>query len=112
MSDEEKSWGALAHLSTLAGFFIPFGNVLGPLAVYLSKKDEMPFVGDQAREALNFAITKMIALLVCIPLMFVVVGFVLFPMVLLGWIVFTVLGAIAANKGETYRYPLSIRLVK
>jgi len=50
MTDEEKSWGALAHLSMLAGLFLPFGNVLGPLAVYLAKKDTMPFVGDQARE--------------------------------------------------------------
>jgi len=112
MTDEEKSWGALAHLSMLAGLFLPFGNVLGPLAVYLAKKDTMPFVGDQAREALNFAITKTIALFVCAALTFVLVGFVLLPLVLLGWLILMVIAAVAANKGEAYRYPFSLRLVK
>ncbi|WP_416925739.1 DUF4870 domain-containing protein [Ottowia sp.] len=70
-----------AHLSALAGFIIPFGNLLGPLIVWQLKKNEMPFVDDQGKEALNFQITVTLALLVSLLLIFVLIGFVLLPIV-------------------------------
>ena len=50
VTQEEKTWGMIAHLSALAGFVIPFGNLIGPLIVWLIKKDTMPFVDDQGKE--------------------------------------------------------------
>ena len=62
ISQEEKQWGMFAHLSALLGLVIPLGNVIGPLVIWLVKKDTMPFVDNQAKEALNFQITVIIAM--------------------------------------------------
>src|SRR5687767_592209 len=74
MSDE-RTWSLMAHLSALAGLLgVPLGHVLGPLVVWLVKKDQSAVVAAHAKEALNFQITVTIAGLVCIPLIFVCVG--------------------------------------
>jgi uncharacterized Tic20 family protein len=111
-SADEKTWGMIAHLAALAGFVIPFGNVIGPLVVWLVKKDTMPFVADQGKEALNFQITVFIAVLVCIPLMFVLIGIPLMFVVGIGALVLSIMAAMKAQNGETYRYPFALRLVK
>ena len=111
ITQEEKTWGMLAHLSSLAGFVIPFGNVLGPLVVWLVKKDTMPFVADQGKEALNFNITVAIAAIISCILMIIVIGFLLLAVVAVGWLVLTILAAIESNKGEAYRYPFTLRLI-
>jgi uncharacterized protein len=111
-SPESRQWGMFAHLSALIGFVIPFGNILGPLIIWQMKKNEMPFVDDQGKEALNFQITTLIAVAVCMLLMVVLIGFLLLPLVGLVWLVFTIIGALKANAGEFYRYPLTIRLIK
>jgi len=107
---EEKQWAMIAHLSALAGFIIPFGNIIGPLIVWQVKKD-MPFVDEQGKEALNFQITVSLAAIVCFILMFIVIGALLLPVLGIAAIVFTVIAAIKANGGEHYRYPVSWRLV-
>ncbi len=109
---EEKQWGMFAHLAALAGIVIPLGNLLGPLIVWLVKKDTMPFVADQGREALNFNITVFIAAFVSGILTLVLIGFLLLIFVGLAWLVLTILAALAANKGEAYRYPFTLRLIK
>lgn len=111
-SAEEKQWGLFAHLSSLAGLIIPFGNVLGPLIVWQVKKDTLPFAADQGKEALNFNITVAIAAIICGLLTLVVIGFLLLPLVGLAWLIFTILGAMKANNGEAYRYPFALRLIK
>jgi hypothetical protein len=112
VSAEERQWGLFAHLSALLGFIIPFGSILAPLVIWQIKKDTMPFVTDQAKEALNFNITATIAVIVSWLLLFVLIGFLLLPLVLIAWVVFVVLAAIKANNGEYYRYPFALRLVK
>lgn len=124
LTDDEKLWGMLAHISALSGFLIPFGNILGPLAVYLIKGTESEFVIEHAKKALNFQITVSIAILVCIPLTFVLTGMVRMPVVALGALalgaltlgglalVFTILAGVAANKGDVYKYPFAFNLVK
>ena len=109
---EEKQWGMFAHLASLAGIIIPLGNLLGPLIVWLVKKDTMPFVADQGKEALNFNITVFIAAFVSGILTLVLIGFLLLIVVGIAWLVLTVLAALAANKGEAYRYPFTLRLIK
>lgn len=112
VSQEERTMGMVAHLISLVGFIIPLGNIIGPLVIWLVKKDTMPFVEDQAKESLNFNITVAIAGIVCSLLILVVIGFVLLPLLAIAWIVLTIMAAMKANAGEMYRYPFTLRLVK
>jgi uncharacterized Tic20 family protein len=108
---EERSWGLLAHLSGLIAALLGGLSFLGPLIVWLIKKDQSPFVADQAKEALNFQIAVTIALLVSAVSMFVCIGFVLVPVVFIGSIVFSIIAALEANKGIYYRYPYTVRFI-
>jgi len=112
LSAEEKQWAMFAHLSALVGYIIPFGSIIGPLLIWQIKKNEMPFVDDQGKEALNFQITVAIAAIVCLILIVVFIGILLFPIVALADLIFIVMASIAANNGQAYRYPFSIRLIK
>ena len=111
-SAQARQMGMFTHLSSLAGLIIPFGNIIGPLVIWQIKKDTLPFAADQGKEALNFNITMLIAAFVCFLLTFVLIGFVLLPLLGLGWLIFTILAAIKANNGEAYRYPFALRLIK
>ncbi len=108
-----RTWGMMAHLASLAGLLgIPFGHVLGPLIVWLIKKNEIPFVDDQGKEALNFQITVALAALLSLPLVCTgVLFFVPIVVIVLG-VVFGVIGGIKANQGIRYRYPWALRLIK
>ncbi|WP_414430053.1 DUF4870 domain-containing protein [Alcanivorax sp. IL3] len=109
---EERSLGLACHLLALAGLVVPFGNILGPLIMWLVKKDDSAFVDDQGKEALNFNITISIAGFIAFLLMFVVIGGLLLPIIGIFWLVMTIIAAVKANGGERYRYPLTIRLIK
>ena len=109
---DSKTWGLLCHLVALAGFIIPFGNIVGPLVIWLIKKDEMPFVDDQGKESLNFQISMTIYTLIAGLLIFAFIGFVLLPAVAILNLVFIVIASVKANQGIRYRYPLCIRLIK
>jgi len=122
-SAEEKQWAMFAHLSALLGGLVTgwiggWGWFLGPLVIWLMKKDTMPFVNDQAKEALNFNITIAIIFLILTILGVATLGIgflVIAPlMVLIGIaaLVFIILAAIKANEGVVYRYPFALRLVK
>ena len=123
-STEERQWAMFAHLSALVGGILTsgwagsIGCFIGPLIIWLVKKDTMPFVDDQAKEALNFNITVAIAFfaLFVIGLLTLGIGFVLaIPLwILIGiaWLVLTIIAAIKANEGKAYRYPFTLRLVK
>lgn len=113
-----RQWAMWAHLSALAGLVIGF-NFVGPLIIYLIKKDEGdPFVRDQAAEALNFNLSFFIYLavgsIVTFVLILVLIGLLLLPLLaamIVAWVVFVIIGAVRANNGELYRYPLTIRFV-
>ena len=120
---EEKQWALFAHLSALLGAFVTgfwfgWGCFLGPLVIWLVKKDTMPFVNDQAREALNFNITLAIIGVILLVFSIVTLGIgllITIPLgiiVAIGWLVLTVIAAIKASEGVAYRYPLSLRLIK
>ena len=111
-SNDEKQWALFAHLSALIGYIIPFGSIIGPLIIWQVKKNEMPFVDDQGKDALNFQITMVIAAIVCIVLMLVLIGFLLIWIVGILDLIFIVIAAIAANNGQAYRYPFNLRLIK
>jgi uncharacterized Tic20 family protein len=114
---DARMWAMLCHLAGLA-FLLPatpgVGSVIGPLVLWLIKKDQYPFVDEQGREAVNFQITMLIYGLVAGLLMFACVGFFLLPAVVVVDIVLIIVAAIKANDGHHYRYPypLIIRFIK
>jgi uncharacterized Tic20 family protein len=112
-TENERTWGMLAHLSAFTGLVVPLiGIVLGPLAVWLTRRDESEFVAAHAKEALNFNISVLLGTIACMLLMLVFVGFLLGTALFIFWLVMTLVAAIKASEGQTYRYPFSLRLVK
>jgi uncharacterized Tic20 family protein len=112
VTQDERTWGMLAHLSAFLGLVVPLGNFIAPLVIWLVKRDQSAFVGEHAREALNFNITVGIVAVVCWILVFVFIGLLLFVALGLYWLVMTIVAAIKANEGSVYRYPLTLRFVK
>ncbi len=117
-SDDERTWAMFAHLSALSGLVTGgVGCVVGPLIVWLVKRDTMPFVADQGKEALNFNIT--LALAFCVLALLVIFTFGLglllaWPIgaiLCIGWFVLTVVAMLKARDGVRWRYPVSLRLV-
>lgn len=112
-TENERTWGMLAHLSALAGLVVPlFGIVLGPLVVWLAKRDESVFVAAHAKEALNFNISVLLGAILCMLLMLVFIGVLLGTALFIAWLVMTLVAAIKASEGHPYQYPFSLRLVK
>jgi len=109
---DERQWGMFAHLAALGGFIVPFGNIIGPLIIWQIRKTDMPFAAEQGKEALNFQITVSIAVAICLILSIILIGLLLLPVVGIGALVFTIIAAIQANQGVSYRYPINWRLVK
>lgn len=106
LTSDDKTWAMLAHVG---GIVIGF---IAGLVVMLTKGKESDFVRANAVEALNFQITVTIAWVVSFILIFVLIGFLLMFVVWIGSLILMIMGGIAANKGERYRYPINIRMVK
>ncbi len=126
---DERAWGMLCHLAVFSSAVIPFGHILGPLIVWMVKKEQYPLVEDQGRESLNFQISMTIyAVIILIvfvasllgviagdyhdefPATLILAGAALLILALLNF-VFIIIAAIRAYRGEKYRYPLSIHFV-
>jgi hypothetical protein len=121
---DERMWGMLCHLSAFAGFIVVgVGIVLGPLVVWLIKRDQYSFVNDQGKEALNFQITIFICsavlsvmtkiffiLIVTIPLS-IITGLAL-VVVMVFDVIQVIMASTEANKGNAYRYPFALRLIQ
>lgn len=112
-TDPAFSWGMLCHLTALSLFLgIPFGNLIGPLIVWLLKKDEMPFVEDQGKESLNFQITVTILGAIATLLCFILIGIpILFAIGVID-IILVIVATVRSYKGEAYRYPFSFKFLK
>jgi hypothetical protein len=99
----------MAMLCHLLAIFTGF---LGPLVIWLVKKDSSPFVDDQGKEALNFWLTVTIALIVCSVTSFLCIPAIIGMGIWVAALVFSIMGTMKANNGIAYRYPLNIRLIK
>jgi uncharacterized Tic20 family protein len=115
VTKDDRTWGMLAHISAIVASALTGGTCgwLGPLIVWLMKKDESHFVDDQGKESLNFQITLIIAYVVCWSITVITCGL-LFPVLFIPAIfqlVFCILAAIRANEGQYYRYPMTIRVI-
>ena len=103
---DDRTFGMLAHLLGL------FTGFVGPLVIWLVKKDESPFVDDQGKEALNFQICMTIGIVVSYFAMALFIGCLTFPALLVANLVLSIMATVKANEGVVYRYPFNIRLIK
>jgi uncharacterized Tic20 family protein len=106
VSKDATNMAMLCHILAI------FTGFLGPLIIWLIKKDDMPFVDRHGKEALNFQLTVLIAWVASGLSMFVCVGFVLVPVVGIADLVLCIIAAVKTSRGEEYRYPVNIRFVK
>lgn len=104
-SANDKNIAVLTHLAGIFFSFIP------ALIVWLLKKDDSAFIGEQSREALNFQITMVIGYMVAGVLSWILIGLLFFPILWLANLVFCLLAAINVSKGENYQYPFALRLI-
>ena len=89
-----------------------FGNVLGPLIIWLMKRSESGSIEAHGKESLNFQISMTIYGLLCVPLCFIFIGKPLVTAIVITNVVLTIIASVRASKGEFYRYPLAIRFIK
>lgn len=111
VTPDEKNMAVMCHVAGFAGLVIPFGNIAGPLAVWLLKRDGMPFVDDQGKEAVNFQLTMTIAFVVAALAILLLVGFLLLPVLAVYWLVVMIIAAVRTSEGKVYRYPFTIRFI-
>lgn len=109
---EIKNWSMACHLSALVGFFIPLGALIGPLVVWLMKRDQIVEVAEQGRDSLNFQLTMLIAYVVSFILVFIGIGLLLLPLVGLFSLVMIIIATVKASEGKRFTYPLSLQLIK
>lgn len=105
-SQDEKTLAIVMHILCLVGLAI-----VGPLVIWLMKKDQSPYLDAQGRELLNFQISYAVYAFVAFLLIFVFIGVVLFPLVLLAVLILTIIGIVKATEGQVYRFPFTIRLL-
>jgi uncharacterized Tic20 family protein len=103
---DDMNMAMLAHLLAI------FTGFLGPLVIWLVKKDDSPYVDRHGKEALNFQLTVLLAFIASGFLSFLCIGLVLLPVVWVVDIIFCIIAAVKASRGEEYSYPLCLRLVK
>ena len=110
---DARLWGMLCHLAALAVFLgIPFANILGPLVIWLIKKNDFPFVDQQGKSALNFQISMAIYAIAAFPLTFVLIGIPLLIAIVVVDLIMVILASVKANNGLSFKYPLSIKFFK
>jgi uncharacterized Tic20 family protein len=113
LSSDEKTMGMFCHLAALSGYIItPVGWLLGPLVIWLIKKETMPFVDQEGKKAINFQITMLIYSLISLVLCLVIIGYVLLIALGIFNFIIVIINAIKASNGEETRYPLSMTFIK
>lgn len=104
--NDDRNLAMLAHLLGIVSGFV------GALIIWLIKKDQSAFIDEQGKEALNFQITILIGFVIAGVLTIILIGALLMPVLLIVNLVFCILAAVAVSKGEHYKYPFAIRLLK
>ena len=106
VTQDEKTLGIVMHVLCLVGF-----PILGPLIVWLVKKDQSSYLDRQGRELLNFQLSYLLYAFVSALLCFILIGVPLLFAVGIATIVLTIIGIVNASDGKVYRFPLTIRLL-
>ena len=112
LTKDEKMWAMFAHLSSILTSYVLALGFLGPLIIWLIKKDQSKFVDYHGKEALNFQLNMLVYVLISVALICVVVGIVLLIAIGIYVIVMPIIAGLNANSGQYYRYPLIYRVIK
>jgi uncharacterized Tic20 family protein len=112
LSESERNWAMLCHLSAFAGFFFPFGGIIGPLICWLSRKDESLWIDENGKASMNFQLSVLLYIVLAIPLCFIIVGIPIIMFLGLLKIICIIIASIKASKGEKFRYPLAIPFIQ
>jgi len=107
---EARNWAMFCHLAGLAMFLaVPGANIIGPLIVWLMKREQFPLVDREGKSSINFQISMTIYMIVCA---ITVVGLILIPVVVLLDLILLIIATVKTSSGESFKYPLTIRFVK
>jgi uncharacterized Tic20 family protein len=112
LSETERTWAMLSHLSAFAGFFFPFGGIIGPLICWLSKKDESEWVNINGRNSINFQLSILLYMILIFPLCFIIIGIPIIMMLVTLKVICIIIASVKASKGELFRYPLIIPFIQ
>jgi len=112
-SSNVRTWNILCHASALLGVFLHFpGHLLGPLIVWLAKRDDSPEIDAHGKESLNFQISMLIYNGIAVVFCLVLVGFAFLAVLWVLNAVFVIVASIQASDGKFYRYPMTIRFIQ
>ncbi len=109
---EERNWSMFTHFSAFAGLVIPFGNILVPLFIWQLKKNESELIDKQGKAAVNFQITMTMAMIISTLMIFFVIGLPLFFILLFLDVALIIVATVKSARGEDYRYPFSLNLLR
>jgi uncharacterized Tic20 family protein len=112
LSETERNWSMLCHLSAFAGFFFPFGGVIGPLICWLTKRDESSWINENGKASLNFQLSMLLYMILVIPLCFILIGIPLIIFLGVLKVICIIIASVKAPKGELFRYPLVIPFIQ
>jgi hypothetical protein len=112
LSESERNWAMLCHLSGFAMFFFPFGGILGPLICWLSRKDESAWVDVNGKASMNFQLSVLLYIVLTIPLLFIIVGIPIMMFLVTLRIVCIIIASVKSAKGEKFKYPLAIPFIQ
>ena len=112
LSESERNWSMLCHLSAFATFFFPFGGIVGPLICWLSRKDDSAWVNINGKASLNFNLSILLYLVLSLPLMIILIGFPIFGAILILKVICITIASVKAARGELFRYPMSIPFIQ
>jgi len=112
LSESERNWAMLCHLSAFAGFFFPFGGIIGPLICWLSRKDESAWVDENGKASMNFQLSLLLYMVLTIPLLFILVGIPIIMFLGTLKIVCIIIASVKSSKGERFKYPLAIPFIQ
>ncbi|MCL1067745.1 DUF4870 domain-containing protein [Shewanella olleyana] len=109
---EARDMGLLVYAASFAGYIIPLGSIIGPLIVWLMKRDEFEFVNECGKNCINFKLSLLIYVIISSILAIVGIGFILLMALALADIICTIIAIIKAGEGVAYRYPLTINFIQ
>ena len=111
-STSVRTWCMLAHASALVGFLVPVaGHLVGPLIIWLAKRQDSPEIDAHGKESMNFQISMLIWNCIAAILILVLIGIPLLILLHILNIIFVIVASIQASEGKLYRYPFTIRLI-
>jgi hypothetical protein len=108
LSESERNWAMLCHLSAFAGYFFPFGGIIGPLICWLTRKDESQWVDQNGKQSMNFQLSILLYMVLAIPLIIIIIGIPI--LIFLGFleVICIIIASVKASKGEEFKYPVTI----